>query len=266
MEDLKEKGIKLSDTSGVFSMNEMLKSSIQALDVVKYHFDYDALDNGFTSIINYSSEEDLLLYEEVLGINLFRNESRINNTHVNAFTSDIMYKIQNENHLRSLYHNKTIMDIILFIYQRIDVVLIVLSTVGFIFIVYKMIKKDKSIKYKFESFIMMIGLLAITYVNAYLVCIFSTSFDSVTVNDILYNYTTVEYLLIALYEIIGIIYFGIFINNILKNKTGKNKQLKDFVKTLRKKIYIKYLKKKLTIHIYNFLDIFLLEDLLQLLI
>ena len=218
----KKKGIQLSDTSGVFSWNEVFKSFIPAFDVVRYQLTYSGVNNQIESVINAKDDIDLELYEEVLGISLVRDDAKISTDNSFYLSSQYLYRIQNQNHLRALYHNLFFSKIITAIYKYTDILLFVIATIGLIYLIYKLIKKDKKLEYKVESLIISIGLLLVAYLNAYLICLWATSFPADIFHNIVYDYTNVDCLLIALYEVFGTIYFIKFINEII-NKKQTNK-------------------------------------------
>ena len=214
----KKKGLKLSDTSGVFSWNEVFKSFIPAFDVVRYQLTYSGVNNQIESVINAKDDIDLELYEEVLGISLIRDDAKIPNDNSFYLGSQNLFKIQNQNHLRALYHNLFFSNIITTIYKCTDILLFILAIIGLIYMIYKLIKKDKELEYKVESLIISIGLLLVAYLNAYLICLWATSFPIDIYHNIVYDYTNVECILIALFEVFGTIYFIKFIKEITNKK------------------------------------------------
>ena len=222
----KKNGVQLSDTSGMFSYNEMVNSVFTSANLVKNHIRYSDIKLNMINISNYNNESDLLLYEEVLGINLFRNEARINDKKVSANDSETMFRVQNENHYRAYRYNKSINEFIISIYSHTDIIIFSLSIIGFIYIIIKLIKKDKQIEYKFESLLIMVGLLLVTYVNAYMICVWATSFSKEIFTELVNNYSMEEYLLISLFEVFGIIYFVKFIKELINRKKEKNKDTK----------------------------------------
>ena len=229
----KKKGLKLSDTSGIFSDNEVKKSFGNAFDVFKYHITYDNVNYIFERVKTYSDEIDLELYEQTLGINLMRTEKDIGDLGVYPWGSHSMFNMQNENHRKQLWHNLFFMNIILAVYQHTDILLFALATIGFAFILFKLIRKDKKLEFKLETLIIMGGLLLLTYLNAYIVCLWGSNFLESMYNDIVYNYTTIEYLLIELYEIFGIIFFIELIKDLISLKKNKSEK-KDKTKSKKK--------------------------------
>lgn len=222
---LKEKkAIQLSSTSGIYTVDEMLGVIPIGFASLKNHIGYTYNKLDLEKIENSTSEADIILYEKVLDIDLLRSDNELS-----EMNADNVLKLQNQNHMSKLYHNLFISKIIMSCYKWTGWLFFVLGMIGYVFLLTKVIKKDKKIKNKYEVLIIMTGLLLISYLNAYLVGLWGIGFNLNANNELFEAYTTVQFLTIQLFELLGLIYFIEFIKekiNYIKKCKGGHKNEK----------------------------------------
>lgn len=213
----KKSGLKLSNTSGMFSFNEVKKAIKDALKVVKYHIEYEPIKYDFEKLVCVSNDVDLQLYEQTLGVALIRNTDGYESMGA-KWESYPMFKLQNENHKKQLSHNLFVLKLIRYIYRHVDLLLFAIATIGLMCFVYKLKQYSHEVDFTFEFVIIMVGVLLLSYVNAFLVCLFAQNFPEGLYYDIAYNYTIVEYLLLSIYEVFGFVCFITFVNEIMATR------------------------------------------------
>ena len=197
----KKKAIQLSSTSGIYSSKEIFKTTSLILPSLFTHVDYRYIKVDLESIINSKTEGDLVKYEKILGIDLLRTEEELN-----QIGADKDLRELNKVNLVALYHNKTITNLFLKFYQITGWIWMSLGIFGFIYLIIKILKKEPSVKYKWEVTIIMLGLLLTTFLNAYIVGLWGIGFNLNAHSELFIAYTNSQYILIEIFEILGCIY------------------------------------------------------------
>ena len=196
----KRKGIQLSDTSGIYRIDNLLENIIKGFQLLIKHVNYNEYRViNIEPILNTTSEGDFSLYENVLGIRLRRTEKQLD-----EINPDFTLKIQNDNVIKSLHHNRFFVNLIVKIYNFLSHIFIIIAIIGLILLVIDIFKNKKYDMYRIEIAIFLIGLLLLCFCNSYLICLWATNFYLNTVEDNLYySYTTVQTLIICCFELIG---------------------------------------------------------------
>lgn len=222
----KKNGIQLSNTSGIYTPKEFWETAPIAFENFINHINYKEYKiKTLEPIKNVNNEGEFTLYENVLGIRLRRTEQQLDEIH-----ADLTTKIQNDNVIKSLYHNMFFSNIIINCYNTLSPIFFIVAILGLITIGIDIFKNKKYDLHRIEIFILLIGLLLMCYLNSYLVCLWASSFYfDIPVTDNLYMaYTTAETLMIFCFEIIGTVFF-------VNNLTGFIKQVHKKMGNKRKK-------------------------------
>lgn len=209
----KKKGIQLSNTSGIYTAKEFGQTFPIAFDNFIKHIKYKEYKvNALEPINGGNSESEFYLYENLLQIRLRRTEQQLDEIH-----ADLNTKIQNDNVIKSLYHNMFFVNIITNCYNTLSPIFFALGILGLISIGIDIFKNKKYDSYRIEIFILLIGLLLICYLNSYLICLWATSFYLSTEDNLYIVYTTAQTLMLCCFEILG----TIFLINYLKTVKSK---------------------------------------------
>lgn len=194
-----KKGIQLSSTSGIYTGKEFVKAfQTGFLNFINHVMYKEYKIERLEEILHVSNDGEFNLYENTLGIRLRRTEQQLDEIH-----ADLTTKIQNDNVIKSLYHNIFYVNIIVKIYNVLSPILFLLAIVGTIMIGIDIFKNKNYQNYNVELLIFLIGIILICYLNSYLVCLWATSFYF-TLEDHLYIvYTTSQTLMLCCFEIIG---------------------------------------------------------------
>lgn len=209
----RKNAIQLSSTSGIYSKEEIFKTTSILLPSLFTHVDYRYAKVTLESVANQKNEGDLIKYEKLLGIDILRNENELNN-----IGADVELRKLNQINLKYLYINKSLSNIIITFYQITGWIFFTLSIISFIHIIFKLIRHDKIISFKWEIFLMMLGLILSVFSNSYMVGLWGIGFNLDAHNELFAAYTDSQYILIQLFEIIGLVY----IINIIKDKVSKH--------------------------------------------
>ncbi len=198
----KKKAIKLSNTSGVYSMNEMIKPIPIMFHSLYNHATYKHDETEDEKIDHIEDETNIEKYENLLRIDLIRSEEllineKADNSRINA----------NNNLKRSLIVNKVISNSIIFIYKVTGLILLICSL--FIYIVYiiKFFKDRKQAKDYPGLLLIMTGILLTVFMNSYLVGLWGVGFKLTADNVLFTSYTTSQSIMIPIFEILSIIVF-----------------------------------------------------------
>lgn len=208
----KKKSIQLSSTSGTYTIKEMLQVLPLGFESIKNHVTYKYAYVDLEKVVN-DNNEGVLLYEQVLGIDLLRTEN------LNKEETDEFLKSISKKKLSSLYINRTISRFIIGCYKYTGWVFFSIGCFGYIILLIKWFKEKKRWSKSIEIFIIMTGILLLCYVNAYLVGLWGIGFN-LTANDSLFEaYTTAQYLILQIFELLGCI----SLINYIKAKKSKEK-------------------------------------------
>ena len=210
----KKSGIQLSDTSGIYTFNEMLEPVGDAMGSLIKHITYDEYKVELEQLSNVENEGAIVLYENVLGVNLLRTPEELR-----AIGADANTVKANNNLKKYLRVNKKVSNIIIVIYNVVGWILFIIAVIGLLLALFKIIFKKNYGNHKIEMIIMMGGLLLSAFLNAYMVGLWGTTGFGIPVSSGLFEYTTAETILVCCFEILG---FCLFINVFKKNKKGKN--------------------------------------------
>ena len=196
----KRKGIQLSNTSGMYTVDKLFQNNIMSSKLFIRHLIYkEYFVKSIEPILNAGREADFTLYEAILGVRLRRTEEEMDKT-----GADITVKFQNDSLIKSLYHNMFLVNIITNIYNFASPIFFVIALVGFILLIIDIFKNKNYELHRVELFIFLIGLLLLCYSNSYLVCLWARNFYISSVDDNIYvSYTTAQTLIICCFEIIG---------------------------------------------------------------
>ena len=140
-----------------------------------------------------------------------RTEQQLDEIH-----ADLTTKIQNDNVIKKLYHNIFFVNIIVAIYHHLSPIFFGLAMIGLILIIIDIFKNKNVKNARVEMAIFLIGLLLICYLNAYLICLWATSFYFDLEDNLYIAYTTAQTLMICCFEIIGTVFIFQFLKEKLK--------------------------------------------------
>lgn len=207
----KKNGIQLTDTSGIYTLNEMTRPIGDAFGSIIKHITYDEYNVELEKLSYVNSEGDIVLYENVLGINLLRTDEELE-----AIDADTALINANNNLRKYLRVNKKISNMLVTLYNVIGWVFFVISIVGFIFGFYAVVFKKDYKNYKVEIIVTMAGLLLSAFLNAYMVSLWGMTGFGISASSGLFEYTTAETMLICCFEIFGVCAFWMMLKNIKK--------------------------------------------------
>ena len=198
----KKKGIQLSNTSGIYTAKEFYQTFPIAFGNFIKHLNYEEYKvNTLEPILGGNTEGEFNLYENLLQIRLRRTEQQLDELH-----ADFTTKIQNDNVIKSLYHNMFFVNIITNCYNILSPVFFVLGILGLIVMCIDIFKHKQYDSYRIELFIFLIGLLLICYLNSYLICLWATNFYLSPKDDLYIAYSTAQTLILCCFEILGTLF------------------------------------------------------------
>lgn len=159
----KKKAIKLSDTSGVYSKEEIVKPIPIIFTSLYYHATYKYDEVVDEMIDNYDDINSIEKYEVLLRINLLKKDSTL---YDNGADYD---RIKENNNLRrTLRINKNVSNSIIFAYKIVGFIVFVVSFISYIYSIVLLITKKLSNENR-SILLIMTGLLLTVFINSYLV-------------------------------------------------------------------------------------------------
>lgn len=195
----RKSGIQLSDTSGLYSFNELIKplgisfhSIINHITNSEYRVEPERVDH-------VKSEGDIILYENALGVNLQRSDEQLSLINADQKT------IQSNKIIRYLSKiNRHISNVIITFYNILSWMLFAGALTGIIYSIYLIIRKRQTRKFTVELLFFAVGLLLLAILNAYLVGLWGTGFELTADSELFKAYTTPQTVIISCFEIIGV--------------------------------------------------------------
>lgn len=210
----RKKAIKFSDTSGVYSKEEIVKPIPIIFSSLYYHATYKYDEVADEIIDNYDDINSIEKYEVLLRINLLKKNSTL---YDNGADYD---RIKENNNLRrTLKINKNVSNGIIFVYRVVGHIILFISLFSFVYSIIQLIRKKLN-KEKGEILLIMTGLLLTTFINSYLVGLWGIGFKLNASDGLFNSYTTAQTILIVVFEILSII---LLFEQIKKNKIVKRK-------------------------------------------
>ena len=196
----RRKGIQLSNTSGIYTIDKLLETNSKSFKLFLKHINYkEYYLTVLEPILNANREADFTLYEDILGVKLRRTEAEMD-----KIGADMTVKYENDTIIKSLYHNMFLVNIIVNIYNFISPIFFIIALAGLIILTIDIFKHKRYELYRVELFIFLVGLLLLCYSNSYLVCLWARNFYVESVdNDIYTSYTYAQTLIICSFEILG---------------------------------------------------------------
>lgn len=196
----KKNGFQLSDTSGLYSTNEMLRPIPTAFHSLINHAFYNEYEAKLEEIKDVKNEGDIVLYEGILGTSLLRSEDDLN-----KLGADESTRRSNDNLRMTLRINKKISNIIIKIYNVISPVLLLIAFVGVIIKIITMFKNRNFTDYGVEMLIFILGILLTILFNAYTVGLWGTGFELTADSPLFKSYTTPQTVMVSVLEVIGVV-------------------------------------------------------------
>lgn len=208
----KKKAIKFSDTSGVYSKEEIVKPIPIIFTSLYYHATYKYDEVVDEMIDNYDDINSIEKYEVLLRINLLKKDSTL---YDNGADYD---RIKENNNLRrTLRINKNVSNSIIFAYKIVGFIVFVVSFISYIYSIVLLITKKVSKENK-NILLIMTGLLLTVFINSYLVGLWGLGFDLKASDGLFNSYTTAQTIMIVIFEFLSII---VLFSQIKKNKIVK---------------------------------------------
>ena len=208
----KKKAIKFSDTSGVYSKEEIVKPIPIIFTSLYYHATYKYDEVVDEMIDNYDDINSIEKYEVLLRINLLKKDSTL---YDNGADYD---RIKENNNLRrTLRINKNVSNSIIFAYKIVGFIVFVVSFISYIYSIVLLITKKIS-KENRNILLIMTGLLLTVFINSYLVGLWGLGFDLKASDGLFNSYTTAQTIMIVIFEFLSII---VLFSQIKKNKIVK---------------------------------------------
>lgn len=196
----KKSGFQLSDTSGLYSMNEMVKPVGTMFKSLINHAFYDEYEVKLEEVKDVKNEGDIELYEGILGTNLLRTEEDLD-----KIGADESTRKSNDNLRLVLRINKKISNIIIKIYNVLSPLLLVIAVIGLIVRLITMVKNKQWKDYNIELSILSLGILLTILFNAYTVGLWGNGFGLTADSSLFKSYTTPQTIMVSMLEIIGMI-------------------------------------------------------------
>ena len=188
----KKNGIQLSDTSGIYTVSEMTGIVGLSFRTFVNHITYKFIPipdkTSRDNVVAVVDSSDLSLYKDILKIDVhidYDEESRIG--------KNPGYLSRNEYVMKEKSISSAFIGILYRIYRKTGVFLFAIVLIQLI--VY-LVKKN------IRTFVILVGILATAFVNSYMVCLWAISRYIGPEEPIYHEYTYVEYLLIAVVEIV----------------------------------------------------------------
>ena len=196
----KKNGFQLSDTSGLYSANEMLRPIPTAFHSLINHAFYNEYEAKLEEVKDVKNEGDIVLYEGILGTSLLRSEDDLN-----RLGADESTRRSNNNLRMTLRINKKLSNIIIKIYNVISPILLLVAFVGIIIKIITMFKNKEFADYSVELLIFVLGILLTILFNAYTVGLWGTGFELTADSPLFKSYTTPQTVMVSIVEVIGIV-------------------------------------------------------------
>lgn len=194
----RKNGIQLSDTSGLYSVSEMINPIGIAFKSLVNHVVYNEYEVNPEVVDHVKSEGDIVFYENMLNINLRRTDEQLFEIGADRKT------IQSNTALKMLLKvNRHISNLIIKCYNVISWILFIASIAGFSWSIWLLFRRGKGAAYSLELVLFQIGLLLLVLLNAYLVGLWGTGFELTADSGLFKAYTTPQTILISCIEIIG---------------------------------------------------------------
>lgn len=208
----KKKAIKFSDTSGVYSKEEIVKPIPIIFTSLYYHATYKYDEVVDEMIDNYDDINSIEKYEVLLRINLLKKDSTL---YDNGADYD---RIKENNNLRrTLRINKNVSNSIIFAYKIVGFIVFVVSFISYIYSIVLLITKKLSNENR-SILLIMTGLLLTVFINSYLVGLWGLGFNLKASDGLFNSYTTAQTIMIVIFEFLSII---VLFSQIKKNKIVK---------------------------------------------
>lgn len=208
----KKKAIKFSDTSGVYSKEEIVKPIPIIFTSLYYHATYKYDEVVDEMIDNYDDINSIEKYEVLLRINLLKKDSTL---YDNGADYD---RIKENNNLRrTLRINKNVSNSIIFVYKIVGFIVFVVSFISYIYSIVLLITKKLSNENR-SILLIMTGLLLTVFINSYLVGLWGLGFNLKASDGLFNSYTTAQTIMIVIFEFLSII---VLFSQIKKNKIVK---------------------------------------------
>ncbi|MDO4752859.1 MAG: hypothetical protein Q4A36_01305 [Candidatus Saccharibacteria bacterium] len=214
----RKNGIQLSDTSGLYSMNEMFRPIGTTFKSFVNHAFYDEYEAKLEELVNVKVDGDIELYENELGITLLRSEEELD-----AISADSNTRKNNDNLRRLLRVNKKASNIIIKIYNVISPVLLTLAIVGVLLKVVLMIKNKNCRNYSLEIIIMLLGLVLLVLFYSYMVGLWGLGYDLTADSSLFKSYTTPQTIIVSLVEMLGVFCLITSVKEIFSNRLNTKK-------------------------------------------
>lgn len=194
----RKSGIQLSDTSGLYSVNEIVKPLGIAAHSIANHVTFNEYTVKPEKVDHVRTEGDILLYENSLGINLQRTDEQLAEMNADGETR------QSNNILKfAAKINRHISNMIIKIYNVMGWALFVAAVSGVLLSAYMLFKKKDYKHFTIELALISLGLILLAFLNAYLVGLWGTGFNLTADSDLFRAYTTPQTIILACFEIIG---------------------------------------------------------------
>ena len=195
----RKNGIQLSDTSGIYSVNEMFKPIGTTFKSFINHAFYDEYEVKLDELVNVKTEGDIELYENELGITLLRSDNELD-----AILADYKTKQNNDNLRWLLRVNKKASNTIIKIYNIVSPVLLVLSFMGILIKIILMIKNKSGKNYNLEVIIVLFGLILLVLFYSYMVGLWGLGYDLTADSSLFKSYTTPQTIIVSIIEVFGV--------------------------------------------------------------
>lgn len=196
----RKNGVQLSDTSGIYSANEMTRPIGIAFHSLINHAFYDEYKVELEEIKNVKNEGDLLLYENVLGSTLLRSEDILN-----AVNADEETRQANNNLSNLLRINKKISNAIIKIFNFVSPVVLVIAVVGVVMKIFLVFKNKNYSDYSVELVLFVLGIVAVILFYSYTVGLWGLGFNLTANSSLFKSYTTPQTLMMSVVEVVGLI-------------------------------------------------------------
>lgn len=212
----RKNGIQLSDTSGLYSMNEVMKPFSMIFKSLINHITYDEYEVKLEEVKNVKNEGDIILYEKGLGIDLLRSDEEM--AKMGADGSAKQVNIAQRILLKA---NKVISNVIIKIYNVMSWILFVAAVAGFIVKMVVIFKNKDYKNYNIEIIILMTGVMMTILFYSYMVGLWGLGYDLTPDSSLFKSYTTPQTILVSVFEVLGMI---ALVTSLTKIKHGRRKK------------------------------------------
>ena len=193
----RKKAIYISESSGVYYLNDFVRAFKTTVSTMKYHLEYYACECGETAVSGATSDADIREFESILGTTIVRTDEELQSggTTEGVITENRIMK-------KLTYINKAFSDFNLSVYKSLTWIILTLALIGYLLSFVRYVRKKEW--EELDIYIICIGVFLTAFLNRYMVTLFMKSMETSVDYFDAYMYTMPVYLFIDVFKIIGL--------------------------------------------------------------